>query len=142
MNAQKRAKTACHCINLRRAANTITKLYDSGLGEIGLSGNQFYLLVSLSENDSASVTELANYVGLERSTLVRTLKPLIEAGYVQDLSGQSQRNRILHLTETGMEKVRAGKVIWEDLQVSIEEKLGTDNVAVLEKILEGLDDYL
>lgn len=140
MNTHKRAKTACHCINLRRASNTITKIYDTAFAKIGLSGNQFYLLVSLGENESASVTDLANYVGLERSTLVRTLKPLIEAGYVQDLAGQGQRNRILHLTESGAEKVAEGSVIWEGLQTSIEEKLGAENVVFLEKILAELND--
>ncbi len=139
MDNYKRAKTSCHCINLRRAANAITKIYDESLGEVGLSGNQLYLLVSLSETEPSSVTQLAHYVGLERSTLVRTLKPLITAGLICDTAESGQRNRVLELTDKGREKLISGKSIWNELQEQTEEKLGAENVRILEAILEQLE---
>lgn len=47
--------------------------------------------------DTCSISTLAAYVGLERTTLTRTLKPLIEQGFIQDVSDIGRRNRQLHL---------------------------------------------
>lgn len=70
-------KSKCHCITMRRAANAITDYYDRALSETGLSTSQFSLLISLSRLGEASTSELAGYVDLERSTLVRDLRLLL-----------------------------------------------------------------
>lgn len=134
-----RGKTVCHCVNLRRAANTISKIYDAKLHTIGLSVNQFYLLVSLNELGTASVSDLANYVGLDRSTLVRTLKPLLNSGLIVDRSMQSQRNRSLQLTESGVQKLEEGTPVWNEAQKLVEDKVGAENIRTVELIVAGLE---
>lgn len=66
--------------------------------------------------DCCSVSDLANGVGLERTTVVRTLKPLIKRGFISDISEPETRRRKLHLTEKGCKTVAKAKPLWLQAQ--------------------------
>lgn len=136
----KRDRSRCYCTNLRRAANTVSLLYSDYLSSAGVTVNQFSLLVNLERRENCSVSEFSAHVGLERTTLVRTLKPLIDRGLVRDISAAGQRNRILQLTKEGKEVVRQGKPLWERAQKEIERRIGSENVDFLYEILEKLEN--
>lgn len=136
----KRHKSSCYCTNLRRAANTVSLLYSDYLNEAGVTVNQFSLLVNLERLENCSVSEFAVYVGLERTTLVRTLKPLIERGLIRDISASGQRNRMLQLTDEGKAVVRQGKPLWEDAQKEVERRIGRGNAELLYELLEKLEN--
>lgn len=141
MTQVRKRKSGCYCINLRRAANKVTGLYDKFLEPTGLSVNQYSLLGNLRRLESASVSDLAAYVGLERTTLVRTLKPLIEKGMIADHASKGQRNRVLMLTEKGKQTLEQANPLWENAQEEIVRCIGEEKVqelnAILDKILEG-----
>lgn len=134
----KKIKSKCHCINIRRAANRISKFYDNALKEIGLSVNQYSLLINLSRLERSNITTLANYVDLERTTLVRTIKPLIEKQFIEDIAIEGKRDRELVLTEKGWEKVRQGEILWTKAQNEIENRIGKENIKLLYEILEKI----
>lgn len=135
MSQVRRRKSNCYCINLRRAANAISGLYDKFLSPIGLSINQMSLLINLNRLESASVSDLAIFVGLERTTLVRTLKPLIDRGLIADIAASGRRNRVLQLTETGKLSLEQGLPLWESAQSEIERRIGKDRISELYEIL-------
>ena len=93
-------KIACYCIRLRRAAATLTDYYDQVLQPFGISVNQFSLLSALYKNQDIGTGKLANQVGLEKSTLVRSLQPLIKDGLVEDRA-TAGRSHKWHLTGKG-----------------------------------------
>lgn len=134
----KKIKSKCHCINIRRAANRISKFYDNTLKAIGLSVNQYSLLINLSRLERSNITTLANYVDLERTTLVRTVKPLIEKQFIEDIAIEGKRDRELVLTEKGWEKVRQGEILWTKAQNEIENRIGKENIKLLYEILEKI----
>lgn len=134
----KKIKSKCHCINIRRAANRISKFYDNTLKAIGLSVNQYSLLINLSRLERSNITTLANYVDLERTTLVRTIKPLIEKQFIEDIAIEGKRDRELILTEKGWEKVRQGEILWTKAQNEIENRIGKENIKLLYEILEKI----
>ncbi len=134
----KKIKSKCHCINIRRAANRISKFYDNTLKAIGLSVNQYSLLINLSRLERSNITTLANYVDLERTTLVRTIKPLIEKQFIEDIAIEGKRDRELVLTEKGWEKVRQGEILWTKAQNEIENRIGKENIKLLYEILEKI----
>ena len=84
---QKR-KSDCYCITLRRAAQAISDLYDAHMAVIGITVNQYSLLSKLGHYPNCSVSELAEYARLERTTVVRALKPLTAKGWIKDLSDE------------------------------------------------------
>ena len=87
-----RGKSLCYCINLRRAANAVTALYDGLLAPSASPSTSFPCWRAVHPGTS-SISELAAYTGLDRTTLTRTLKPLLSQGYLQDQSLPGARNR-------------------------------------------------
>ena len=134
----KRHKSVCYCINLRRAANAVTDLYDRVLQPIGLTVNQYSLLINISRLKSCSVSDLAGYVGLERTTLVRSLKPLFKLGYIEDVSEKGQRSRLLKVTEAGQQVLNQGELLWRTAQAELEQKIGKEKLEQLSEILAQL----
>lgn len=134
---QKR-KSDCYCITLRRAAQAISDLYDAHMAVIGITVNQYSLLSKLGHYPNCSVSELAEYARLERTTVVRALKPLTAKGWIKDLADEGERKRNLCLTSEGEEIVKKGKVIWHQEQEEIERRLGKDGAEQLQELLEKL----
>lgn len=129
-----RKKSPCYCINLRRLANSVTNIYDTFLKPIDLSVNQFSLLLNIDQLQICSVSDLATYIGLERTTLVRTLQPLFNRELIEDISEISTRNRKIQTTEKGKQLVVQGLPLWHEAQNMIQQKLGKEHLEVLSEI--------
>ncbi|MDO4943494.1 MAG: MarR family winged helix-turn-helix transcriptional regulator [Lachnospiraceae bacterium] len=138
MSTVMRNKSDCYCVNLRRAANIMTEIYDKHLEAADITLPQYCLLSNLRKMDGCSVSDLANGVGLERTTLVRTLKPLTARGLISDISEPGTRRRKLHLTEEGLKIVAKAKPLWVEAQNEIEQRIGKENAAVLLQLSEKL----
>lgn len=131
--------SACHCINLRRAANAVTDHYDRTLRSAGITLNQYSLLCSIQRIAPCSVAELSRQVRLERSTLVRNLKVLYAAGWIHDEANPGNRKSRICLTEAGADKIRAAKPCWQQAQESVEKALGKDALQQLTQALLTLE---
>jgi len=107
---------------------------------MGLSITQYSLLGNLQKIESCSVTDLANYIGLERTTVVRTIRPLFSKGMISDASAPNQRNKILQLTEKGEKILEQCKILWRDAQEEVERRIGKENADMLMKILDQIND--
>ncbi len=129
----------CYCIALRRAANRITEYYDQLLRPCGITINQFSILATLSAMDGCGTGTLARRLQLEKSTLVRTLQPLLKAGYIEDSAPEGSRARELHLTPAGRTILADAKPVWKEAQTGIVGKLGTDNAEALMGMFRELE---
>lgn len=134
-----RSPVRCYCTNLRRACTAVSTLYDERLAPIGVTAGQFSLLRGIARLETCNVSELAADLGLERTTLVRTLKPLIERGLVQDLSAPGQRDRRLHLTAAGEDALCNGAPLWQSAQEEIARRIGEDQLPLLLSLLHRLE---
>lgn len=121
------ASDGCTCFSLRKLTRTVTRLYDSHLAEVGLKTTQYSLLKGIAF-EPLPIAELAARVNIERTTLTRNLKPLIEAGWVKLQSGADSRQRIVVITGTGQDKVEAARQVWRHAQTELEQKLGWEVV--------------
>lgn len=130
----------CYCINLKRATNSITKFYDKMFEGTGLTVSQFSLLNDIKFIEPCSNAELADYAKLDRSTITRNLKILRERGYIIDLSTNESRDSQVSLTDLGCEKIESCSVLWKEAQESIKEKVGSDNIKQLRKLLEVIEN--
>lgn len=117
----------------------VTDYYDRLLSHAGITLNQFSLLKNLSDIGISSVSRLANHVGLDRSTLVRGLKPLFKAGYIEDISQAGKRDNQMRLTPLGNKTVDAAIPFWEQAQEGVLKQIGEDNLATLTKLLSRVE---
>lgn len=131
-------KSVCACIMLRRAASAVTEMYDESLRKFGISLNQYSIMINLSRIGVATTTELADRIGLERSTLVRNLKAIIAQGYIENISDEKKRDNRLQVTEAGRELLRQAAPKWQAAQDKIIDRLGADGTKQLMDILYKL----
>lgn len=130
----------CYCLMLRRAASSVTDMYDKALAEYGITLNQFSIIINLNNMSMSTTTELAQQIGLERSTLVRNLKAIMAMGYIENVSGENERNNHLRVTSSGRHLLKLTIPVWQSVQDKISESLGSENAALLMDMLYKLQE--
>jgi DNA-binding MarR family transcriptional regulator len=131
--------TQCLCTKLRRASRGVTRLYDDALAAVGLNAAQFSLLRHLRRLERPSISELAEAMGLDRSTLGRNLRVVEGMGLVQLDGGADQRSRLVLLSEAGRQVLERGAPLWEQAQQQLALRLGADKRAELMALLDDLE---
>lgn len=106
----------CHCLAARRRAREITRHYDEKLRPHGLQSTQFSILAVLGVNGPTPLGELADILGLERTSLTRSADRLEDEEWVTDGKSEDARVRLLKLTATGREKVESAYPAWKEAQ--------------------------
>jgi len=132
---QNKKSSVCNCLNMRRASQSITEIYDHYLAPCHLSVSQFSILKHIHSMEPVSVSELAAEIRLDRTTLVRNLKPLEQERLIHDISQTGTRNRQLCLTFEGNEKMEKAHVYWNQAQDQIEAQLGQEDTQILQSLL-------
>lgn len=126
---------ACTGARLRRLTRRVTAFYEHHMRASGLKLSQYSLLAQLSQVPQ-SLTALADRMEIDRTTLTRSLQPLLEQGLVGESSGADARQRLFVLTTDGMRARTAARKQWRQAQLALEEHLDRDFVANLHTQLE------
>ena len=114
----------CVCFNLRRVTRAVTQFYDSEMRRHGIRQTQGSILSSLRAKDSWNMAELSDWLGMDRTTLVRNLRPLQRDGLVQT-SGGGRGNRVeLAITAKGRKKIEKLTPAWRSAQSAVVKTLG------------------
>lgn len=133
----------CTCFRVRRLARRVTQIYDRTLAPSGLRVTQFSLLSRLAWMDGMAMGLLADSLDMDRTTLTRNLKPLLDAGLVVlHRSRADARQREVHLTALGRTRQVDAKKLWRLAQTEINETLGARETAELHRLFDGLIDTL
>ena len=136
-----RLKTAdCACFNLRKASRMMTQAYDHYLQPSGLTNTQFSLLVVASKSNPVSITELADQLAMDRTTLTRNLQIVKRAGLVQVHSGRNARTKDVQVTNRGRKSLEKALPLWEQAQKKVVDSLGHTHWNNLVKELRMLAD--
>jgi DNA-binding MarR family transcriptional regulator len=124
----------CACASLRRAARIVTQLYDHELEPEGLKATQFTLLQALTEARNISQGRLGDLLGLDSTTLSRTLALLRKKRWIQATPGEDRRELRLSLTSEGKRKYQSALKHWRSAQRQLRRALGE---AAWNKIMEA-----
>ena len=122
---------ACSCFAARRAARTITQHYEQHLKPSGLRVTQFTLLALLQLTGPQPLSRFADQMGVERTTLTRNLRLLLELGWVTEAETGDRRVRMLAITKRGAAAARAALPHWREAQKSIARRLGAGAIQAL-----------
>ena len=127
----------CHCLAARRHARLLTRLYDRHLAPSNLSISQFSVLAMIEARPQLLIAELAEAMVMERTTLVRALKPLQNEGYIR---GRVEGPRLairLSLTAQGKAKLREAEIHWHAAQKEEEAHAGSAKAISIRNSLNG-----
>ncbi|GMR18193.1 MAG: MarR family transcriptional regulator [Gammaproteobacteria bacterium] len=121
----------CIHFNLRKAMRAVTQHYDTILQPVGLRGTQFSILSMVSALGQVSITDLADRMVIDRTTLTRNLKPLVTANLLEIYPGEDRRVKVVKLTPVGRRTLKKASPYWEEAQSSMLSHLGKKRARIL-----------
>jgi len=127
---------SCVLFRVRKASRAITQVFDEELRPTGLKGTQVALLVPIAMAGPARKSDLAGLLGMDRTTLTRNLRGLLELGIVEEVIGEDRRERLVQLTPAGEQRLKDGYTYWRAAQRRISQGLGEEHRVQLNHLLE------
>jgi DNA-binding MarR family transcriptional regulator len=106
----------CVCTAARRRSRELTRSFEKAMRGSGLHVTQFTLLATLVQTGPMPTTRLADFQGLERTTLTRNLSRLVRDGLVRVEEGEDRRVRKAAITPAGEEAARRAFPFWRRAQ--------------------------
>lgn len=105
----------CACFALRKASRAVTQHYDHYLARLGLKTTQFTLLNSVAGYQPVSVNDLAGALAMDRTTLTRNVKLLLEQDLIAQQADKSdKRIKQLRLTRKGLALFEQALPLWRE----------------------------
>ena len=132
----------CFCANVRKASRAITQFYDEQLAASGLVTSQYSLLSTVQRHGPIAMQALADEMAMDRTTLTRNLKPLVNARLIAIESDGDRRRRLATITPKGREVYNAARPRWNKAQKLFTARFGEERSRQLDTLLaatiEGL----
>ncbi len=130
---QRNPKNACACLAVRKAARAITQFYDSYIQSFGLKPTQHSLLLAVYIADGVTISGLAHFMVMDRTTLTRNLKPLEKEGLLTVKPGQDKRTKKIIITRKGVNLLKKVTPAWESAQQELNRCIGNEKFGHLLK---------
>ncbi|HTA40109.1 MAG TPA: MarR family winged helix-turn-helix transcriptional regulator [Candidatus Acidoferrales bacterium] len=122
----------CLCLASRRASRAITRAFDRELRPHGIRATQFSILTMLMGYGPTTIGDLAEALGIERTTLTRNLAVVEERGWVKIGIGDTDaRSRIVTATPKARRAITAALPAWQRAQAAAGEAIGPSGLAAL-----------
>ena len=129
----------CNCLAVRQADRHITQFYDQIMAPAGLRTTQFSILAKLQRLGPLTINTLAATMVMDRTTVGRTIQPLVRQGLVAIVRGPVDRRiKELHLTDVGAERLRDAVKLWIRAQDRFAEIFGSERTAELRALMHAV----
>lgn len=126
----------CVCFNLRRVTRKVTQFFDAELRRHGIRTTQGTILLALNAKESWAMAELSDQLGMDRTTLVRNLRPLQRDGLVA-ATGSGRGGRLeLTITTKGQKQIEKIMPAWRAAQSTMVKTLGEERWSAILSDLE------
>jgi DNA-binding MarR family transcriptional regulator len=110
----------CVCFSVRKAARAVTQHYDRALRKTGLRTTQFNMLAVLAQTGPLPMADLAEFLGLDRTSLTRNLRPPERKRWIRIAQGDEDRRvRMVSITPAGTAALRKALPAWQSAQASV-----------------------
>jgi DNA-binding MarR family transcriptional regulator len=116
----------CMCFEFRKTSRYVINFYDTILKESDLKSNQFIILVSVAYLKSPNFKTLAEFVGIDQSTLARNLITVEKQKLVSVKTGKNRREKIITLSKMGEQKLMKSFPLWKKAQSRLVSEFGSE----------------
>jgi DNA-binding MarR family transcriptional regulator len=131
----------CNCTRIRRAARKVTRFYDACLAPVGVTASQFTLLAYLKHQGPMRMSQLAELLAMDRTTLGHNLRPLERDGLLEIIpSKEDRRARLVAIIAAGLHRIKQGRPLWDQAQCAFERAFGTSKAAEMRRMMDAAAD--
>jgi DNA-binding MarR family transcriptional regulator len=114
----------CLCSSFRRTARALSQVYEEAMRPTGLRITQFTVLQTLARTGEVKQGRLGEILVMDSTSLTRTLRIMLQQGWIAERRGEDQRERWLKLSKAGETKLKFATASWEKVQARLQAKLG------------------
>ena len=116
----------CASFNIRRAARTVTSLYDAAMQRSGLGSASFTILVGIAKSEPVPIGVLAKTLAIDPTTMTRNLGRMAKRGFLSVSARSLKRQRFLTLLPAGRKALERCMPFWREVQEQVVSKIGAD----------------
>lgn len=116
----------CLCFNIRKSTRLLTAHYDRIISDAGLKATQLSLLMTVLLQEKSNLSQLANMLGMDRTTLSRNVRLLEQKSMIAVETGKDRREQCLVLTDEGRDAIKRALPLWDKAQSEVVEKFGQE----------------
>ncbi len=126
---------------LALAARVNDSFLDGMLSGIGLTRQMWCVLIAIGEQNIVQPSDIASYVGINRTAVSRTLRGMEQKGLLKrSSSGLDQRSTDVSLTKQGRKALTASLPMAEKSMTRMREKLSSKEHVQLARLLDKFLD--
>ena len=128
----------CLAMRLRVLGRVIAGAYDAALRPLGLTSGQLTVLAVLVKLGPMPQARLAEMLMIEKSTLSRNIRRMIEAGLIIEEEVGTPPRRLISVSRDGRKALAAAYPAWERAQNEALEALGPEAQAAIKSMADPM----
>lgn len=129
---------ACPGYQARATARALTRYYNACFKPLGLTAEQFSLLVGIGTAEGTTLVELADRAGVDPTTLSRNVQNLEGRDLVRTDGGRGRAGKRLALTTSGRRLVVEAFPVWNQAKAELARRMGDDGLRSAKRAMEKL----
>jgi DNA-binding MarR family transcriptional regulator len=128
----------CPGFQARATARAVTRYYNACFKPLGLTAEQFSLLVGIGAAEGATLVDLADSAGVDATTLSRNVQNLERRGLVQVKGGRGRAGKRLSLTKSGRQLTIDALPVWNLAKAELSQRLGNEKLRLARQAMAAL----
>lgn len=132
----------CASFNFRRTARAVTRLYDQAFQKFGIRSTQFSILIAVAKTQPVSISQVAEILVIDRTTLTRSLGLMQKQGLLSISPRSVKRQRFINLTVEGEKLLAQVLPEWRKVQERFVHTIGPDYWLKLREELESVSSLV
>lgn len=127
--------------HISRSARIVERRVEESLRKYGLTRIGWCILLAVEEDGQKNPSDIANYVGIDRTATSRALRQLETEGLISRAIGaEDRRTTEVSLTPAGRERMMQAMPLCTENMTHFSSKLSTDEEALLLTLLSRLTE--
>jgi DNA-binding MarR family transcriptional regulator len=139
ISAVLKIRDECLCFASQRAARLLARRFDKLFAPLGITNQQYSMLVALSGRWQPRLGELADFLGVDSTTMTAAAKALEKRGILSLVPDETDaRSRRPVLTSDGKHLVATAEPLWREDHARLQDEVEGIDARDLAKILAAL----
>jgi DNA-binding MarR family transcriptional regulator len=128
----------CPGFQARATARAVTRYYNACFKPLGLTAEQFSLLVGIGAAEGATLVDLAASAGVDATTLSRNVQNLEARDLVRAEGGRGRAGKRLNLTRSGRRLMADAFPIWQSAKAELSRRMGDERLRAATRAMAEL----
>lgn len=124
----KGVEAECPGFQARATARALTRYYNACFKPLGLTAEQFSLLVGIGAAEGATLVDLADRSGVDPTTLSRSVQNLESRDWVRATGGRGRAGKRLALTTSGRRLMVDAFEAWKWAKADLTSRMGDEKL--------------